>query len=281
MRIVLKAAVVLVPILAVVGLLRLCDSDSGERWLARVQEVDPSLVLALESKQLIAIAPTTEEAARMGALGLATRQALANEYGDLLGDGLDRRMVLVIFSKTEHIREFGGRDVRVDRRSLQEAIGLTMASRNAILLPPGWDVDTLKHEVVHLLMGQSAPTGVRYSPWLSEGLAQYFEKYEPGSYRLPRDQRIFMLLALKKDGIDVAQLIREQNYDKFLQNEGARNYLKSLALVTYLIETQPRARLKEYIDGEKQGRPDRYRLFQRLFGDPNGMSAAVLQHLRR
>lgn len=281
MRFVLKAAVVLVPILAIVGLLRMCDRDSGQRWLDRVREVDPDLVLAFESPDLIAIGPTAGETAQMGAIGLATRISLAKEYGDLLGEGVDRRMVMVIFSKTEFIREFAGQDVRVDRRSLEQAIGLTMADRNAILLPPGRDMDTLQHEVVHLLMGQSKRIGVRFSPWLAEGLAQYFEGYSSGSHRLPRARKVFLLQTLGKSGVNVATLIAVQDYDEFLQNEGAKNYLKSLALVAYLMETQPRERLRKYIDGEKLGQADRYKLFQQIYGDPETLGLSVVEHLRR
>ncbi|MHC4941012.1 MAG: DUF1570 domain-containing protein [Planctomycetota bacterium] len=281
MRIVLKAAVVLVPILVIVVLLRMCDRDSGRRWLERVQVIDPDLVLARESPELIAIGPTVDEAAHLGAIGLATRMSLAEEYGDLLGEGVDRRMVVVIFSRTEHIREFAGQDVRVDRKSLEEAIGLTLSDRNAILLPPGRDIETLQHEVVHLLMGQSKRIGVRYSPWLAEGLAQYFEGYSPGGHRLAREQKVFLRHALGKTGIDVSALIRTQDYDRFLQNEGAKNYIKALALVTYLMETQPRERMADYIDGEKLGQADRYKLFKQAFGDPETMGNAVLQHLQR
>jgi len=278
MRLVLKAAVVLVPVLALVGLLRLCDRDSGRRWLSRVHEVDPSLVLGHESPELIAIAPTEEEAARLGAIALKRRESLADEYGDLLGTGLDRRMVVVVFSETKHVAGFGGRNVRVDRRSLQDVIGLTEAGRNAIYLPPGGDVETLTHEVVHLLMGQSAPPRTRFSPWLSEGLAQYFETYEGEGHRLPPRQKAFLAAALGRDGLDVPALIREQDYDRFLQEDGQRNYIKALVLVAYLMETQPRERLKEYIDAERRSDGDRYALFERVFGDPAAMD--VLSYLR-
>jgi len=281
MKLVLKAAVVLAPLLAIVGLLRLCEGDSGRRWLARVQEVDSALVLGVDTPQLIAIAPSEGEASAMGALALRTRDALAEEYGDLLGEGLDRRMVVVVFSETKYVAAFGGRNVRVDRRSLRDVIGLTQPARNAIYLPPGGDLSTLKHEVVHLLMGQSAPPSVRFSPWLSEGLAQYFESYQGGRHTLPAGQRAYLRAALGDREPDVPGLIRRQDYDEFLQVEGGRNYLESLALVACLLETQPRERMKEYVDLEKRSDGDRYLAFRDVFGDPQAMSRAVAEYLRR
>ena len=37
----------------------------------------------------------------------------------------------------------------------------------------------------------------------------------------------------------------------------------------------------DYIDGEKLGQADRYKLFKQVFGDPETMGNAVLQHLQR
>ena len=278
MRLALKVAVVLVPVLAVVGLLRLCEGESGRRLLAEVHGIDPELVLGVDTPELIAIGPDATLAERMGNLALRTKEDLAGEYGDLLGTGLDRRMVVVVFRDVKHVGEFGGKGVRIDRRSLKDVIGLTQPARNAIYLPPGEDVSTLRHEVVHLLMSQSASPDARFSPWLSEGLAQYFEAYAGGRHRLSPGQKAFLATALGKRPFDVTALIRKQDYDEFLQEDGQRNYLQALALVAYLMEAHPRERMREYVGEEKRTSGDRETLFRRIFGDPAAMD--VLGYLR-
>ncbi|MHC4955153.1 MAG: DUF1570 domain-containing protein [Planctomycetota bacterium] len=281
MRLVLKILVAVVPVLLVVGLLRLCEGDSGRRWLARVHEVDPDLVIAIEQPELLAIAPDQETGAAAGAMALLFRDQLVQNYGDLLGRGVDRRMVVVVFSDASLIGEFGGRNVRVDRRSLNDVIGLTQADRNAIYLPPGTNMDTLKHEVVHLLMGQSVEGRVRFSPWLSEGLAQYFESYRPPEpAKLAAEYKAFLRAKLGGGEVGVQRLVMLEDKDEFLQDARAENYLRSLILVAYLMEMQPRDRMLEYIAGEKAPRGNRYELFTSIFGPPANLEPDIARFLR-
>jgi len=281
MRLLLKLLVALVPVLLVVGLLRLCEGDSGRRWLARLQDVDPDLVIATDQPDLLAIAPTVETGAAAGLLALHFREELAGQYGDLLGEGTDRRMVLVVFSKAQYISEFGGKDVRVDRRSINDIIGLTQANRNAIYLPPDARPDVLRHEVVHLLMGQSTQGQVNYSPWLSEGLAQYFEFFNPPRpVAIGGQEKAFLRAKLGSGELGVRRLVELQDKDEFLQEGRADNYLRSLVLAAFLMETRPREQIREYIEGERRPQGNRPALFARIFGDPDALETEIAKYLR-
>ena len=281
MRLALKLAVVLGPIVLVVLLLRACDRESGERWLERARAVDDAAVLALDRAEIITVAPDRALGVEMGEYAVAFKRALVEQYGDLLGEGSDKRMVLLIFSEDAMVQEFAGQGVFVDRKSIQEMMGYTDPGKNAIVLPPRPGMDVLRHEVVHLLMGLETEGRVRHSPWLLEGLAQYFESFEPPAPALlPREQR-HSLYRLVRSQFDVVRLLEMQEYAEFIQVEGGRNYRESLALVAYLMEAQPPEKIRRYVRLERDRGGNRTELFQSVFGDPTKLPAAIRDHLSR
>jgi len=270
--------VVVVPLAILVGGLRLCSRDAGARWVARVQRVDEHATLAIDRSDVIAIAPDQATGEDAGEYAVAFRAALEEHYGDLLGTGDDQLMVVVVFSRPEMVQEYAGRDVLVDRKALGDMMGYTDPSQNAVFLPPEPDLTTLRHEVVHLLMGQATEGRARFSPWLMEGLAQYFERYDPPNEpSFPPSSRALARAAMGGRTMDVQRLIRIQDYAEFVGEQGQRNYFEAQILVAFLMEERPRAVLREYIDAEKSHLSSRYEMFTRIIGDPQGPLATELR----
>ena len=270
MRVVLKALVLLAPLVLLVFGLRLCTQGAGDRWLMRIRAVDELAVIGLDRPDVIAIGPQEELAAEAGEFALTFKQALAESYGDLLGEGSDRRFVLVMFSGGEMVREYAGRDALIDRKALGGVMGYTDARRNAVFLPPESTFITLRHEIVHLFMNQATEGRVRFSPWLMEGLAEYLQAYYPPKpYRLAPDSRALLRQAIGKGPIDFVRLVRLQDYKQFLVQDGPRNYLEAQVLVAYLVENRREA-LRAYIEAEKTHISTRYEQFVQIVGDPAG-----------
>ena len=277
MRLLLKALVVLAPIAILLLGLRMCTGGAGDRWLMRVREVDDAAVLALDRPEIVAIAPNKRDGADAGEYALEFRKALAENYSDLLGKGDDQRFVLVIFSGPEMVRLYAGRNAMIDRRALGDVLGYTDPTRNAVYLPPEGGFMTLRHEIVHLLMGQETEGRVRFSPWLMEGLAQYFERYNPPKPPLfPPHGRPMVRTILRGEPPDIARLIRLQSYSDFLVQDGQRNYIVAQLLIAYLLERK-RDALREYIQAEKNHVSGRYELFVRIVGDPRGDLGRAVQ----
>jgi len=267
MRWILKALVVVLPIALIVGGLRLCERAGGDRWLSRVREVDPRAQLALDRADVICIAPDAAEGQRAGEFAAEFRQALEENYGDLLGTGAGQRMVVVMFSEPDMVSAYAGRDIL--REQGQSMAGYTDPSQNAVYVPYEADLQILRHELVHLVMGTASEGTVRYSPWVMEGLAQYFERYDPPNMRaFPPEARAFTRMA-SGSGVDLKRLLRLQDYPLFVGEQGARNYLEAEALASFLMETR-REQFRKYIDMERTRPSGRYELFVSIVGDPDG-----------
>lgn len=278
MRLLLKALVVLVPIALVVGGLRLCSRGDGGRWLSRVRAVDESATLGIDRADLIAIAPTAELGEEIGEYAVRFRAALEDDYGDLVGTGTGQRMVVVIFNEPEMIQEYAGRDITKNRAVVENMGGYTDPSYNAVFVPLDAGSPTLRHELVHLVMETATEGLVRFSPWVMEGLAQYFETFDPPTApKLPARVKAFARTAGGGRGIDIKRLLRLQDYTRFVTEDGQRNYLEALVLVAFLMEERPRSVLRGYLDVERSQRNDRYEEFVRVVGGPDGKLSADLR----
>jgi len=270
MRLLLKALVVLAPIGILVFGLQLCTQNAVERWLMRVRAVDELATLGLDLPGVIAIAPDAAQAQEAGEFAVDFRASLADNFSDLLGRGSNQRFILVIFSAPEMVREYAGRKAIIDRKALGGVVGYTDPTKNAVFLPPEADFITLRHEIVHLLMAQATEGRVRFSPWLNEGLAQFFERYNPPAPpSFPPASRALVRTMLGGQPLDLMRLLKLQNYNQFLRESGQRNYFEAQVLISYLIEHR-RDALIEYIDAEKTHLSSRYGLFVEIVGDPLG-----------
>ncbi|MEM8885272.1 MAG: DUF1570 domain-containing protein [Planctomycetota bacterium] len=282
MRVAMKVAVVVLPLFALVLLLRACDTGSGDRWLDRARAVDPDAQLGISRPELVSIAPSEGLAVEAGEFALAFRDALVAQYGPLFGEISDQKMVVLIFSRDGMVQEFAGRDEVLDRKSMEDVLGYTDPMRNLIVLPPESDFVTLRHEMVHLQMKMALGLQSRFSPWLSEGLAQYFESFEPPEpVRIAPETRARWGRKLGADPIDVMRLLTMQDYRRFLQQDGQRNYFESLVLTAYLMESYPLERMVAYLEFERRGGGDRVAAFRAIFEDPAGTATRIGEYLRQ
>jgi hypothetical protein len=151
--------------------------------------------------------------------------------------------------------------------------GWTDPGRGAIYLPPESGLQTLRHETVHLLMGQARTQGVIHSPWLKEGLAQLFEAFDPAADP-PRPpgmtdgDRTMLRTVGSGGGIDLARLLGIDDYQEFVGRQAGRNYLEALALTAFLFERRPPEKLAEYIELERRVSSPiaRLRALENLYG---------------
>jgi hypothetical protein len=105
-----------------------------------------------------------------------------------------------------------------------------------------------------------SPNGPPYSTWLSEGLAQLFEVFEPNvPAPLPGPEPESVA------AIDVQRLIHLE-HRAFMDREVRRNYLEAHALCAFLFETRPNE-LREYVDTERRTADTRPYIFRRIFRD--------------
>jgi len=293
MRLFLKVGVVLLPVLSALVLIRACSSGEAERFRSWVAEVDPAAQVTWDADGLIVIAPDRAWGAEAGASVIAYRAALVENYSDLLGTGRDERMVVVLFSNMESLQAYFDSQDPFPRGPTAHPQGWTDPSEGAIYLPPESGFQTLKHETVHLLMGQARTQSVSHSPWLKEGLAQLFEVYEPDADPpqppgLGSNDRVALINMLIGADIDVMRLLEIDHYEDFVSHDVRRNYLEALALTAFLFEQRPREKLAEYIDLERRaaGPLARLRGFERIY-DFSGeafradLRAYLTEHSRR
>jgi len=269
MRAALKAAVVVLPFLVAFLLIRSCSEGEPERWRDRVAEHDPEAVLGIVEDDLIVIAPSPARAAAAAATVRGFRHGLVEDYGDLLGRPRQHRLVVVQFSSGDRLREFAGDRMVHDPEKAEALHGYTDPTVGAIFLPPEIEPRTLRHETVHWVVGTAHRDTAPYSPWLSEGLAQLFEIYEPEA-RPPvppgigRDDRELMGLHFGRNTLDVERLIRLEDYRSFVVEDGARNYLEALVLTAFLVEER-REKLLAYQRTERESTVGRPMAFQSVF----------------
>lgn len=272
MRTALKAAVVVLPFLVAFLLIRSCSEGEAERWRDRVAEHDPRAVLGVADDDLIVIAPSPIAAARVALDVRSVRRNLVEEYGDLLGRPPRQRLVVVQFSSGDRLREFAGDRMVDDPERAHVLQGYTDPQHGAIFLPPEAEPRTLRHELVHWVVGTAHASAAEYSPWLSEGLAQLFEIYDPAA-RPPvgpgigREDREAMGHLFRDDSLDVDRLIRISDYRDFTVEDGARNYLEALVLTAFLFLERPREKLLAYMRQERDTEEGRPMAFDQIFRD--------------
>jgi len=257
-----RALFLLVPFLAIVLVLRSCREGEAQRWLARVEDYDDGLEIVVQGDDLIVLAPDRAEGARVADEVRRFRAAVDEEWGDLLGVPPERRLVVVVFSSVELVRDYAGRfgGIRHDPTRFADMVGYTDRRHGAVFVPVQPSLATLRHEVVHWIMGMAAGHGVRYSPWLSEGLAQAFERLPPGvgPGRAPLIRQIAR-------GLDVNRLLDLQDYGEFVGGQATRNYAEALVLASFLLKERDPAKLKGYIRYEQQSDTSRWEAFHRLY----------------
>ncbi|MHC4225234.1 MAG: hypothetical protein ACYSUN_14675, partial [Planctomycetota bacterium] len=256
-----KTALVVVPFLLVFLGIRSCAEGESERWRTRIAEVDPAAKIAVKEKDLIVIAPDVAEGREVSADVIAFRRMLIRDYADLLGQGRDQRMVVVLFSTLTQLQDHANRKNRFGggKTTLH---GYTDGSKGAIFLPPGSNRSTLRHETVHLVMFQSFGATVRFSPWLKEGLAQLFEPGRPG---LDDHSRSALPQFLPRDTIDINRLLLLDDYERFTGADAIRNYLEAAVLTAFLFEQRPREQLVRYLEMERQTEVYRQDAFRRIY----------------
>jgi len=276
MRLLLKLIFIVLPVAAVVGLLRMCEGGAGDRWVDRVYAIDPNAVLAIDRDDLIVVAPSRGRGIDVGEYALSFRRALATEYGELLGTDVDRAMVVVVFSHVEMVAAYGGKGEREGTGLTAHAAGYTDPRRNAIFLPPEVGRSVVRHELVHLLMSLETVGRVQISPWLSEGLATYLESFNPPEpVTTTGQQKALLRLVLRNRGVDVMRLLELDVYRDFLENDAARNYLESRALVAFLMEVEGRAKMQNLISLERNSQASAMRRFVEVYGEPGRVADAL------
>ena len=129
-------------------------------------------------------------------------------------------------------------------------------------------------------MAQSHGPFVEYSPWLKEGLAQWFERYDPGhgaSGPLPLDarNRSWLRTFLPDGRPGLERLLALDDYARFTGPEAPRNYAEAHLWVSFLLERRPREALVGYLAAERRLRTSERR--RQAFADSFGADAAALE----
>ena len=262
MSTVLKTAIVVLPFLLAFLGIRACAGGASKRWRDRIGRFDPEAKIAVDNERVLVIAPDLEQGREIGAQVVEFREALARNYGELLGDNLERRIVVVLFSELEQLRARAGEAMQLMPGREKWLHGYTDSQEGAIYLPPGSQLDTLRHETVHLLMGQGHGGDVQHSTWLNEGLAQLFESYDPtarppqppGSVRAPPG----------RGDVEVRRLL-EMDAREFYGSDVSRNYRDALLLITFLFRERDPALLQRYIDVERVRPGGREQAFAEIY----------------
>lgn len=258
MKALLKAALFAVPFVLVFLGIRWLGRDEAERWRERVEEHCKGAVVGVEEKDLIVIAPDAGQARAAAAEVRDLRRALTARYADLLGVPRFGRMVIVVFPDARSVQAYAGDAARMDRGAAGKLHGYTDPVHGAVFVPAD-ALETLRHETVHWVMETArGPTAPRYSPWLSEGLAQLFETFDALDGKPPRPRR-----ARVRD-LDVDRLIHIEDYGEFLGKDIHRNYDEALVLSAFLFETRGKE-LREYVDAERRSADARPSVFRRIF----------------
>jgi hypothetical protein len=257
---VLKAALVLVPLLAIFLGIRWVSGREAERWRARVERYVPHAVVGVDDEDLLVIAGDVPEAQEAAARVRGFYRALADRYTDLLGKPRFDRLVVVVFPDVESLQAYAGAAGRVDRGAAGQLEGYADNLHGTLFIPRD-EIDTLRHETVHWFMETARRAEAPgYSPWLSEGLAQLFETFDPDA-RPPGPPRVEGVRLPK--GLDVDRLIRIDDYGRFLV-EGPRNYAEARVLAGFLFATRPKE-LEAYVNVERRTEEGRPEAFERIF----------------
>lgn len=254
----IKCLVVAAPFVLAFLLIRWLSGGEAERWRDRVEPFCPGAVVGVDEDGLIVVAGDRAQAAAAAAEVRDFRRVLAARYADLLGKPAFDRMVIVVFPDALNVQAYAGANARMDRGAAGKLHGYTDPTRGAVFVPAD-AIGTLRHETVHWVMETArGATSPPYSPWLSEGLAQLFETFDPARPGPPKPPRI----ALRD--LDVDRLIRIEDYGEFLGRDDQRNYEEALVLAAFLFETRG-AQLREYVAAERRSEESRAGAFRRIF----------------
>jgi hypothetical protein len=258
MRAALRAALFALPFALLFLGIRWLGKGDAERWRDRVASHCPGAVVGVDEEDLIVIAGDPGAARAAAEEVRDFRRALVAAYEDLLGKPRFDRMVVVVFPDAERVQAYAGESARVDRGVSGKLHGYTDPLHGAVFVPAD-AIDTLRHETVHWVMETArSPASPPHSLWLSEGLAQLFETFDP---RDPRPRRVVPVLV--RD-LDVDRLIGIEAHAEFMGEDVGRNYAEALVLCGFLLETRGKE-LREYVEAERRTADARPLLFRRIF----------------
>ena len=239
-----KTAVFAVPVVAILLLLRTCSQMRGESFQTDIASIDESAKLVVDDDDLAVVSSHPELARAVRDEALSFRKFLIENHADLVGRGRDRRLSIAIFSSPGKLQDYAGDKMGRDPRAGRFAAWHD-PRRSAVFLPPHSDFRTLRHEMVHWVMSVSYETAQIRSPWIGEGLAQYFEDGQDG---LPIwDRRV----ATTMGSINWKRLIA-LNFSEFVAADSiGRNYQEAVLLVGFLLATDRRDTFVRYIERDR------------------------------
>ncbi len=140
----------------------------------------------------------------------------------------------------------------------------------------------LRHLLAHALLHQAGPAA-EWSPWLHEGLAEYFEE---GSRGLPgriTRRQISGLASLRDSGALIPlELVLQARAEDFAGPRGLQYYGQAHALVAFLFESPSRREeFLEFYREELRAGPVDAGAFEEMVGDPREVERDWLDWLRR
>lgn len=260
-----QAAVAIAPFVLVLLLLRSCSRGAGDGWRAELAGFEDDLKLVLDRSDLIVVAPDEQLGLDVGEEVLAFRGLLIEDYGSLLGRGSDRRVVVGVFNDLDRLQAFASERFRRDARSVG---AFHDPQRGALFLARGAPIGVLRHEVVHLVVSESRGIPGQFSPWLSEGLAQVFERYDPRGDppQEPGPPLEPSALAVVPAGpMDVARLVHLDDYAEFVDRQGERNYAEAALLVGFCMQRRPLEVFETYLASERSRTGNHAEAFRSLY----------------
>jgi len=107
-------------------------------------------------------------------------------------------------------------------------------------------VRTLHHEYVHAALDGAAP-GVTLPAWLNEGLAEYFEGLAIGKRRLSRGELVVLGEAQRQGALPPLAAMSGTSFAPLAQEQASLAYLKSYALIEYLVRGYGEAGLRRFV----------------------------------
>jgi len=255
--------------------IRWLGKGDAERWRERVALQCPGACVVVDEKDLLVIAADAADARAVAAEVRDFRRVLVDRYKDLLGAPRFARMVVVVFPDAESVQAYAGKSARVDRGTSGKLHGYTDPLFGAVFVPRD-AIETLRHETVHWVMETARGVGSpQYSPWLSEGLAQLFETFDPLSPQPPTPGPTGVRF------IDVDRLVGIEDHAGFMGPLVHRNYAEALLLCGFLFETRPKE-LLQYMDAERRSDEARPLAFRKIFrSDEDAFRRDLAEYLEK
>ncbi len=172
--------------------------------------------------------------------------------------------------------ELMSRGLSVAHADLENNGGFFQSAKLAIYLVfnrnENWNREGLLHETTHALMHLSSPEA-EWSPWLSEGMAGYFEKSPSDTLGGVSKEDVGAALELvsRSEFLTLSRLLSAGSED-FSSKDNPRYYLASRLLVAFLMQSDTYADrfYAYYIEERRPGEtaPD---AFTQTIGDPAGV----------